>query len=306
MSPVGAWPALAAAMAADATARVPLWVQGDGPAQRAGSVARRHLARLAHWPEALQVDDQAVRLHLPAPERSAFLADANAALHAEGEIPGWRGETYALLALPAGGAAPDPARHTLATLERAASRFWGSATYGAHCNGYVADVHGRPTHLWIARRALTKPTDPGLLDNLIGGGVPHGQTPAETVVREGWEEAGLHPAQMAGLRPGRVLRVERDLPEGFQREWLSVYDLALPAGLTPANQDGEVAELHRLPVAEALARAAAGEMTVDATLATLDFALRHRLLPAAAADTLAAALAPLVCGAAAAPSVQTH
>ena len=290
------WPALQAATAADASARVPLAVRDGDRQLPAGSVARRHLARLARWPEALRVEDDRVTLHLPAAERSAFLAEANAALRAEGAIVGWRDETYALLALPPGGAAPDPSRHALATLERAAARFWGSATFGAHCNGWLADDHDRPTHLWIARRALTKPTDPGLLDNLIGGGVPHGQTPAETVVREGWEEAGLTPAQMAGLRPGRTVRVLRDLPEGLQREWLSIYDLRLPPGLEPVNQDGEVAALACLPVAEALDRAAAGEMTVDATLATLDFALRHGLLPAGEAAALAGALAPLLCG----------
>ena len=51
-----------------------------------------------------------------------------------------------------------------------------------------------------------------------------------------------------------------------------------------------------LDVAQALAHAAAGEMTVDAALATLDFALRHRLLPAAAHDAMAAAIDPLLQG----------
>jgi hypothetical protein len=49
----------------------------------------------------------------------------------------------------------------------------------------------------------------------------------------------------------------------------------------PANQDGEVAGFELLAPAPALALAAAGEMTVDAALVTLDFALRHGLLPAA-------------------------
>lgn len=292
------WPALAAATAADANARVPLRVCDGvgGPARLAGSVAREHLPLLAAWPQALGVDERGVALHLPAAERDGFLAQVNDALRQAGAIVAWRDETYALLALPDGGAAPQPPTHHLARLERASARFWGSATFGAHCNGYVADGQGRPTHLWIARRSYTKPTDPGLLDNLVGGGVPHGQTPAEAVVREGWEEAGLTAAQMAGIRPGRVLRVARDLPEGFQLEWLSVFDLALPVGQQPVNQDGEVHSLHCLPVAQALAHAAAGDMTVDAALATLDFALRHRLLAGPEAAALAPALGRLVAG----------
>ena len=51
-----------------------------------------------------------------------------------------------------------------------------------------------------------------------------------------------------------------------------------------------------LPVADALACAAAGEMTVDAALATLDFALRHRLLPADAHHALSLRAEALWCG----------
>lgn len=275
-----AWPAIDAALAGDGGARLPFFVQ-DGPvAAPAGSVARSHLGALARWPEALRVDEAALTLTLPAAERTRFFTQANADLRAAGLITAWRDETFALPALDDG--------RLLATLERAASRFWGTLTLGAHCNGYVAGGDGRPSHLWIARRALTKPTDPGQLDNLIGGGVAHGQSPAACLVREGWEEAGLRPAQMAGLQPGRRLRLARPLPEGFQREELSAYDLALPPGLQPANQDGEVHSITLMPVAEALACAAAGQMTVDAALVTLDFALRHRLLPDDQAHALAA------------------
>lgn len=266
------WHALQAATAHDADARVPFHVLQAGQALEVGSIARAHLNALVRWPEALQLDDSRVTLTLPATERDAFFAQVNRQLHAEGLIIGWRDEPYPVLAWRSG--------ELLAVFERAASRFWGTLTFGAHCNGYVADETGRPQALWIARRSFTKPTDPGLLDNLIGGGVPHGQGPAEAVLREGWEEAGLRPEQMQALQAGSVLRISRDIPEGFQHEWLSAYDLALPADLTPCNQDGEVAELRCMPVSEALALAATNEMTVDAGLVTLDFALRHRLLPA--------------------------
>jgi len=202
------------------------------------------------------------------------LAQIHARLHADGLIHAWRDEPYPLRDRTGG-------EH--GTLERAASRFWGMLTLGAHCNGYVADAAGRPTHLWIARRSYSKPTDPGRLDNLIGGGVPAGQSPREAVIREGWEEAGLTPQQMAGLETGGLVDLECDIPEGRQHERLHVFDLALPAGLVPRNVDGEVAELRLMPVAEALERAAAGELTTDAALATLDFAVRHRLVEPAQA-----------------------
>jgi 8-oxo-dGTP pyrophosphatase MutT (NUDIX family) len=268
------WPAIALARACDGRARVPFVLMDEG-GPVLGSVAIAHLAALRAWPDAFEwlasADGapRALALRLPAPVRDARLAQIHAALHADGLIVAWRDEPYPLRDRDGG-------EH--GTIERAASRFWGTLTLGAHCNGYVADAAGRPTHLWIARRAWTKPTDPGRLDNLIGGGVPLGQTPREAVIREGWEEAGLEPAQMAGLVTGGLVDLECDIPEGRQHERLHVFDLALPAGLVPRNVDGEVAEHRLMSVDEALARAAAGELTTDAALATLDFAVRRGLV----------------------------
>jgi 8-oxo-dGTP pyrophosphatase MutT (NUDIX family) len=283
-----AWPAVAAARSHDLATRVPFYLRdprGLGQSVEVGSVARAHLPALTRWRRWLQLDAQRVTLSAPLEALADALGAMNAALRAEGLIIAWRDEPFPLYSV-AGEALG-------VSMERAATRFWGSLTVGAHCNGFVADDGGRPHRLWIARRAPTKATDPGMLDNLIGGGVPHGQTPRETVQREGWEEAGLRAEQMRGLQPGRVVRLLRDIPEGLQREWVYVYDLSLPEGTVPCNQDGEVAELTLHPVTDALALAAGDEMTVDASLVTLDFALRHRLLPADDHAALSSATADL-------------
>ena len=266
------WPAVAAARSHDPSLRVPFVVDG----RVVGSVARAHLPALAAWPLWLRVDDTGVAML--AAERDAALVSVNAALRAQGLIRAWRDETFPLF---------DPdTRAVLAHIERAATRFWGTLTLGAHANGYVADAAGQPTHVWIAQRSPHKATDPGLFDNLIGGGVPAGQSPLQALVREGWEEAGLQPDQLAGAVAGRVIRLQREIPEGLQVEDLHVYDLRLSADVMPVNQDGEVARFELLPVAQALALAAGDTMTVDAALVTLDFGLRHDLLappPGAAA-----------------------
>jgi 8-oxo-dGTP pyrophosphatase MutT (NUDIX family) len=274
------WAALDAARS-QAEPRVPWWVGG----LRVGSVARAHRGALARWPHWIDEHAEGLHLRVAADERDAVLAEINLALREAGLIVAWRDETYPVLT--ALGAAP------LARIERAASRFWGTLTFGAHCNGYVAGADGRPSHLWIARRALTKPTDPGKLDNLVGGGVPHGQTPRETLLREGFEEAGLDAATMARATAGGVVELACDIPEGFMHEQIHAFDLRLERDVVPVNQDGEVAEIKCLAVDEALARAAGGEMTTDATLVTLDFALRHRLLPASEAQALAPRLRAL-------------
>ena len=263
--PTRDWPALRQASAHDAAARVPFVLNGV----HVGTVARAHLAALRAL--GVQADERQVALHTAPHAPDTTLARLNAALRAKGLILAWRDELFAIFD-PASGA-------RLGAMERAAARFWGTLTLGAHANGYVAGASGRPTHLWIARRSLTKATDPGKHDNVIGGGVPDGQTPWQALLREGWEEAGLAPAQLQGAEAGSVLALGRDIREGLQHEWLYVFDLPLPAGLQPCNQDGEVAAFECLPLADALELAAGETMTVDAALVTLDFALRRALIP---------------------------
>lgn len=280
-----AWACVPRARQARRDGRLPVWLAAPGGVPvRIGSIDRQHLPALqaSGWPLAERSDGWVLTL---APAlRDEALAVFHARLRDQGLIRAWRDEPYRLL---------DDQGRLQAIIERAAARFWGSLTFGAHCNGYVTGADGRPSHLWVARRADDKPTDPGRLDNLVGGGVPHGQTPRQALLREAWEEAGLTPDQMAPMARGRVIELCCDIPEGLQHEWLHVYDLALPAGLQPVNQDGEVTWHRLMPVGQALAHAAGGDMTVDASLATLDFALRHGLLPAGEAAALAAAAAPL-------------
>ncbi len=275
------WQALAAASRCRVP-RLPFVIDGI----EVGSVAVDHLPALqAFAPRPLRIEPARVLLDVAPDARDAALAGIHQRLRAQGLIKAWRDETYPL---------PDPASlRVLARIERAASRFWGTLTFGAHASGWVAGADGRAPKLWIAQRAFDKVTDPGAFDNLVGGGVPAGQSPFETLVREGWEEAGLAAAVMRRARAGRVIRLRRDIPEGLQHEWLYAYDLQLDAAERPVNQDGEVHAFRCLPAAEALALAAGATMTVDAALVTLDFALRHGLLNGADEAALAARSAGL-------------
>lgn len=280
----GDWPAIDAARR-QAVPRVPLRWGADGAV--IGRVAREHLGALHRWPRSLRVADDAVTL-LAHDGLDEALAEVHQRLRDDGLIVAWRDEPFTLW--------HPRTMKSLATIERAAARFWGTLTLGAHANGVVADAAGRPEAMWIAQRSFTKPTDPGKFDNLVGGGVPHGQTPHEALVREGWEEAGLDAAAMAAARTGRVIELQRDIPEGLQCERLHVWDLPLPPDVQPRNQDGEVAALRLLPLAEAVELAAGDAMTVDAALVVLDFALRHRVLDNATHARLAARASALWVG----------
>jgi 8-oxo-dGTP pyrophosphatase MutT (NUDIX family) len=182
-----------------------------------GWLAPELAARLAAWPEVFKCSTEKVILVVP-----GALTPVVEQLAQEGFIPGWRNERYRI--------------EDLFEIERAAARPFGLTTRAVHVNGIVGQ------RMWLARRSATKPIDPGMLDNLVGGGVSVGYSVEQTLVKEAWEEAGI-PAELAhAARHATSLRVLREVPEGVQSEVVEAYDLELPESFQPKNQDGEVAE----------------------------------------------------------------
>lgn len=235
-------------------------------AERIGWVRRGEADRLRAWPGLFDVSSSEIQLRAAAePALSAALAPVAQALADEGAIRGWRDETYAVRA--------NEGDEALFHIERAAMRFFGLTSSAAHLNGFVFQ-DDNPT-IWVARRSAAKSIDPGMLDNLVAGGVSSGQDPWQALLRECGEEAGIPLALAQEARPAGVLSVCQEVSEGLNREMLHVYDLELPADFAPRNTDGEVSEFLRLDAQELAGRIARGEMAVEAGLVAADFALRH-------------------------------
>lgn len=191
-------------------------------------------------------------------ERLRAAADA---LREAGCLPGWRNELLDVL----------DGERLLGRIERAAMRPLGMLTRAVHLNAWTPD--GR---LWIARRALTKSTDPGLWDTLVGGLAGSDETLDEALVRECGEEAGLDPHDIAHRSPLRVIgRVHSRLPEGYQVEDLLTSDCVLDERVRPANRDGEVMEIRSAPVSEVLDMVDAGLFTQEAVLVLFEDILRR-------------------------------
>ncbi|MBP8296556.1 MAG: DUF4743 domain-containing protein [Burkholderiales bacterium] len=204
--------------------------------------------------------------------RSRALAAVTRALAKTGVITGWRDELYEVRD------ETQPVQPPLLTIERAAARAFGITSRAVHVNGVTGTAAGPA--MWIARRSLSKPIDPGMLDNLIGGGVPAGMSTRETLVKEAWEEAGLTAAQAAAARAGRHVRIRRAVPEGLQSEVILVHDLELPPAVVPRNTDGEVSEFRLLPVGAVIdLLREGGKLTPDASLVILDWLDRQGILP---------------------------
>jgi 8-oxo-dGTP pyrophosphatase MutT (NUDIX family) len=259
-------------LAAPARAYMPFVIDG----QQVGRLTPQRAARLAAFPETFGVVPMGVTFSPDCNNveaRSAALERVARQLALEGALSAWRDERYPVVVTPGGDA--------LCHLERAAARYFGIHTSAVHVNGLVRAAQG--DRMWFARRSASKAIDPAMLDNLVGGGIAAGSSPAATLVKEAWEEAGI-PASLAGQAEAKgIVRIERDQPDGLQHETIFVHDLWLPPSFVPANQDGE-AVAHRLVDLDDAARLLANEqgadvVTADASLVALDFLLRQQALP---------------------------
>jgi len=241
-------------------------------AATAGWIDAARASCLAKFGEVFAFDGDALRFVRGLDDersRTAALERVTHVLAAEGALTAWRDERYT--------AAPDFGAPPWFLLERAAARYFGIHTYAVHVNGLVRRADG--IAMWIARRSATKAIDPGMLDNLVGGGIAAGRSIAATLVKEAGEEAGIDASLARDAVPAGAVQILRAQPDGLQHESIFVHDLWLPETFVPTAVDGEVAATALVSLADA-ARIAANASgpdaaTADAALVIADCLLRH-------------------------------
>lgn len=162
-------------------------------------------------------------------------------------------------------------------MERAATPLFGLQTYGINVNGLVRD--GDHWKVWIARRASTKHVDPNMLDLVVGGGLPHGISIADNLLKECAEEAGIGPTLAERARPGGLTTMMIEAPEGLRVGVQFNFDLELPADFLPRNDDGEVSEFQLWPMERLEDNLrSADDFMFDAALAKLDLLVRFGIV----------------------------
>jgi 8-oxo-dGTP pyrophosphatase MutT (NUDIX family) len=220
-------------------------------AQEIGSVRADVLSRLkpAVSKDVQWLQDQDV-WHLQGPADVAFDEFARA-LRQAGLCPHWRDELLSV---------SNKAGHVVGAIERGATRILGIRTQAVHLLGQSA------TGYWLQQRAMSKSDDPGLWDTLSGGMVSHGETIAQTLERETFEEAGLRLADLEHICYRGVLNImeSTDQGMGLRCEELHYYTANLPTALEPSNQDGEVIGFECVSQAKLLKMLAEGALTADA------------------------------------------
>lgn len=173
------------------------------------------------------------------------------------------------------------------SMERAATPLFGVATYGVHMTAYTYPKDEEAgMKLWIPRRAMTKQTYPGMMDNTVAGGLASGEKVLDCLVREASEEALLSEDLVRGnARPcGTVtyfhLRDERAGGETglCQPEYEYVYDLELPIDVVPVPGDNEAVDFRLLSVEGVKTALNEGQFKPNCALVLLDFFVRHGVL----------------------------
>ncbi|KNE26503.1 MULTISPECIES: NUDIX hydrolase [Achromobacter] len=204
-------------------------------------------------------DDAALHIgaHLsPGAALNAVLENTAQLLRQANCLRGWRDELLDVM----------DGDDALGVIERAAVRPLGLLTHAVHLNAWTPD--GR---MWVARRALSKSTDPGMWDTLVGGLAGSGEDLELALVRECGEEAGLDAPDLVNRTPLRtILRIHRRLPEGYQVEDVLTSTCVLAPGVRPANRDGEVMEIATVDVPTVLRQIADGEFTLEAALVIVE------------------------------------
>ncbi|KAJ1665805.1 hypothetical protein IW140_002887 [Coemansia sp. RSA 1813] len=209
-------------------------------------------------------------------QRSAALASVIDELRASNAWPTlrkWRNELYPICS----GKKQSPP----VMVERAASFNFGIRTFGVHINGIVRPAkEGDPVRMWIAKRAQTKQTWAGYLDNMAAGGIGNGDGIFASVVKECAEEADIS-ADIAATAKGAGTVQYMMLSElGVQPDTIYVFDLELPADFVPRPNDGEVEDFYLWTMDEVLAKIRAGLFKPNCAVCAIDFMIRQGILTA--------------------------
>lgn len=190
-------------------------------------------------------------------------------------LDGWRNERYPIYG---------PGKDLVLSMERSASPLFGVVTYGVHMTGYVMTDEGMK--IWTPRRALNKPTYPGMMDNTVAGGLSVGEKPLECLVRESEEEASLsadlvrNSVQACGTLTYFHVRDPRAGGETglCQPECQYIYDLQMPPDVIPQPGDNEAIDFQLLTVDEVRQAMAEGKFKPNCAHLLMEFLVRHGIL----------------------------
>ena len=245
-----------------------------------------HVVERMPWTEQWKVDKERRQVTLiddlaeqPEENRSIVMADFLQHVRQQNVfnvLKGWRNELYPIYG---------PKRKLLFSMERSATPLFGVVTYGVHMTAFVG--YGPGMKIWVPKRAETKQTYPGMMDNTVAGGLTTGEKPFNCLIREAQEEASLPEHVVRNAKACGTLTYfhVRDARAGgetglCQPECQYLYDLELPADVKPSPGDDEAVDFRLLAVEEVQHAMAVGQFKPNCALVLLDFFVRRGIVTA--------------------------
>jgi len=233
------------------------------------------------WPDFWVIDEQTKTVTLLGTgleERNEQIRQTLLAEHRWGtfeQLRGWTGEV-----VPVYG----PNKEHVLDIEKLAAPLFGIITYGVQLVAYRDDPGG--LSVWIARRAKTKRTFPGMLDSTVGGSLIAGESPFQCLIREAGEEASFSGRMVRDLAKacGTVNYVHvTDSRGGGEKGLLTpevqlTYEMEVGADVVPIPGDDEVLEFELRNVNELKRALGQGEFTPANGCVVLDFLIRHGVI----------------------------
>ncbi|KAK7083407.1 hypothetical protein SK128_024030, partial [Halocaridina rubra] len=181
-------------------------------------------------------------------------------------LQGWREECFNVWA--------DYGTEPLFKIERSAATILGVRAYGVHVNGY-SRAPDNSMVVWLQKRAIDKPTYPGMLDTMVGGGLTAGLKPSQVLSKESYEEASIPEHIVKTARAAGTVSFLVETERGLHANTDFVYDLELPHDFIPCNNDGEVEGFEPVPVEELLDRVTSSKYKLTSVPVAIDFLVRH-------------------------------
>lgn len=193
------------------------------------------------------------------------------------DLQGWTNELFPVYG---------PNKELVVSIERAAAPLFGVLTYGVQLLAYQETPEGNISGVWIARRAKTKRTYPGMLDSTVGGCLPTGESPFECLIRECAEEASFSAdlVRKHAVAVGAVSYVGISDERGGGElgllcpEVQFIYEMKLPDDVVPVPGENEVEEIKLFSVEELKDALGRGEFTPANGCIILDFFVRHGII----------------------------
>ena len=177
-----------------------------------------------------------------------------------------------------------PNKEVVVSIRRAGAPLFGIVTYGVQLLAYQENPEG--LSIWVARRAKTKRSFPGMLDSTVGGGLPTGESPFECLTRECAEEASFSAelVRTNAIAVGTVNYVYvSDEREGGELGLLCpevqfTYEMNIPNDVMPVPGEIDIEEFMLLNVDQLKVALSRGEFTPANGCIILDFFIRHGIL----------------------------